>query len=235
MKTTKLKIVLTVLMVAFTSFAFSACTKKSKTAPIEPTPTPKLLELEAKDKPYISLTPRQDGHELKLKIINIPDFVEQIEYELIYLAVDEDIEMEKGVGDTIKVTSSTIERDLLLGTASCTNGCKYKYDTGVTGGTLSLSLITSNNQVATFETPFTLTAASDLKTLSVEDFSVSATTKTKDFFVVLRNYGTKDKSTVSSIYSIFSSGSGSGKISSVSPQNATKDDKNIISGDYLIN
>ena len=45
--------------------------------------------------------------------------------------------MEKGVGDTVKLTSNSFEKDLLLGTESCTNGCKYKFDEGVVGGVLS--------------------------------------------------------------------------------------------------
>ncbi len=238
MNTTKLKFVLTAIMVILTGILFSACTKKNKTpdAP-QPTPTPQMLELEARDKPYINLIPRSDGHELKLRIVNIPSFIEQLDYELVYLTQDDGLEMEKGVGDTVKLNSTTFERDLLLGTASCTNGCKYKYDSGVTGGTLSISFITKDNQVANFKTPFTLISSSNLKTLSLSDnsFSVSLTPKSKEFFVLLKNFGTKDKSPASSIFSVFSSGKGEGKIISTTPSNATKNDMNIIVGDYLIN
>lgn len=237
MKTTKIKLLLTISLVIFTSFLFSSCGKKNKNTPnAQPTPAPKILELEDKDKPYVGLIPRQDGHELKLIISNLPSFVDQIEYELIYLAVDGNLEIEKGVGDTIKVTSASLERDLLLGTASCTNGCKYKYDTGVTGGTLSISFITTDNQVASYKSDFSLVSSSAQKTLSLTngDFSVTATPKSTEFFVLLKNFGTKDQSSVSSIYSVFSSLKGDGKLTSVNPSSAAKDNMNTISGDYLI-
>ena len=67
---------------------------------------------------------------------------------------DGNMEIEKGLGDTIKDVGTTIERKLLLGTESCTNGCKYKYDEGVSGGTISLKFSLRNKpQVATIDIP----------------------------------------------------------------------------------
>jgi len=188
------------------------------------------LILSESEKPIISLIPRQDGHELKLKIENIPSNITSIEYELIYSATDEGLTMEKGVGDTLKITSNSIEKDLLLGTASCTNGCKYKYDEGIDSGTLSLYLYTKNNQSTIFETPFVLITSTDIKKdggfkLATEDFSVKATTTAKsDYFIVIKNYP--------SYYSVFSNGNGSGKISSITPENITKADMTSLVGDY---
>ena len=145
------------------SFAFSACGSKPAPAPT-PTPAPRVLEMKAEDKPIVKLIPRSDGHLLKLVIDKIPSYVKQIEYELLYIATDNgNIEIEKGLGDTLKVDSSTLSRDLLLGTESCTSGCKYKYDNGVSAGTISLTLITDNNQVASYQAPFSLQTGQQIK------------------------------------------------------------------------
>lgn len=136
-------------------FTLSACGKKTTTE-IVPTPTPRLFELQETDKPDIAITPTKDGHYITITVTKIPDFIKQIEYELIYSASDAGLEIEKGVGGTAEIENNSFDRKLLLGTESCTNGCKYKYDEGVTGGTLTLTLITQDGQVATIDTPFTL-------------------------------------------------------------------------------
>lgn len=230
----KTKFISFALIVIASSFFLSACGKK-KTENTTTTPqknVQKELTLSESEKPIISLIPRADGHELKLKIDNIPSMVTQIEYELIYSASDAGLEMEKGVGDTVKVSSKNIEKDLLLGTSSCTNGCKYKYDEGITGGTLSLIFYTNDNQSTSYETPFILKTSSDIKkdsglSLSSENFSIKATTTTKsDYFVLIKNFP--------SYYSAFSSGNGKGNITSITPASVTKKDMTSITGDYLI-
>jgi len=226
------KIVSFALIILLSSFFLSACGKKNTTTVKNNTPVSKTLELSDTEKPVISLIPRTDGHELKLKIDNIPSKITQIEYELIYTAQDSGMEMEKGVGDTVKITSKNVEKDLLLGTASCTNGCKYKYDEGINGGTLSLTFYTDDNQSATYETSFVLKTSSDIKkagglSLPLENLEIKATTTTKsDYFVLIKNFP--------SYYSVFSNGTGAGKITSISPTNVTKDNTSTIIGNYLI-
>ncbi len=191
MKKSKLLLVL----VLSSTLILSACgSPKNSTGPT-PTPEPQTFELTEDQKPIVSLIPRPDGHELKLKIDKIPSMVKNIEYELLYTAVDNDLEIEKGAGDTINLNSSNIERNILLGTASCTNGCKYKYDTGITGGTLTLTLLTDSGQSNTFETPFTLKTGKDIKkagniiTLSTEDYTQTVTSpKTNSFYLLIKNY-----------------------------------------------
>lgn len=231
----KIKLISFALIIVASSFFLSACGKK-KTETTTTTPqknTPVELSLSESEKPIISLIPRADGHELKLKIDNIPSVVTQIEYELIYSASDAGLEMEKGVGDTIKITSKSVEKDLLLGTASCTNGCKYKYDAGITGGTLSLIFYTDDNQSTTHETSFILKTSADIKKdsgllLSLENFSIKASTTTKsDYFVLIKNFP--------SYYSVFSSGNGKGSITAITPETVTKEDKTSLIGNYLIN
>lgn len=220
-------------VILISSFFLSACGKKSVTNKITPNPVAQKLELSDSEKPIISLIPRQDGHEIKLIIDNIPQSITEIEYELIYSAIDEGLEMEKGVGDTIKVTSKNIQRDLLLGTSSCTNGCKYKYDQGVIGGTLSLTFLTSDNQSLYYETSFVLKNSADIKkdgglSLNLEKFQIKGTVTGKnDYFVLIKN--------LPNYYSVFSSGNGKGSINTVLPETVVKEDKTVFVGNYLIN
>jgi len=168
------------ILVLISVFIFSACGKKTSTN-IDPLKNKiednQPVEFNPTEKPNISLIPREDAHELKLKISNIASDIARIEYELIYKAQSEGSEIEKGVGDTLKDLQKSIEKDLLLGTASCTNGCKYKYDEGVTGGSLNLILINSKNQTYSMEMPFVLKKYSDFKktnTISLPDDDFSA-------------------------------------------------------------
>lgn len=230
---------MTVLIVMLSTFLLTGCTK-GKTTPKapSPTPTPRLVEIPLSERPYVSLIPRADGHELKLIIKNIKNITD-IEYELLYIAKDEENEIEKGVGDSLKITGQSIERDLLLGTSSCTNGCKYKYDDNVHGGTLKLIFTTKNSQVATYETPFTLISGDEWKkqpTLSFHDgsFTIQATpSSASEFFVLIKNYGLPSGATASQIFSIFSSSTGKGKLVSVTPPSITPPSTGL-SGNYLL-
>lgn len=219
-------IIITVVMIT---------TGKNKKTPVNNTQNTKVeseLVLSDNQKPYISLTPQADGHRLNLKISNIPESIKEIEYDLIYTAKDENIEIEKGVGGTAKIEGTSMDRELLLGTESCTSGCKYKYDEGITGGTLSLSFITADGQSASYEAPFVLLTSADIKSkglsLETENFSIKASVSSKsDYFVLIKNF--------KPVYSVFSSGNGSGKVSSITPSTVTKKDTTVITGDYLIN
>ena len=221
------------LIILLSAFFLSACGKKTNIPKTNPTPVDQKLELEESEKPIISLVPRADGHELKLIIDNIPQNITEFEYDLIYSAIDEGLEMEKGAGDTITVTSKKFEKDILLGTSSCTNGCKYKYDQGVIGGTLSLTFLTANNQILHFETPFVLKTSADIKkdgglSLSLENLEIKGTVTGKnDYFVLIKN--------LPNYYSVFSSGNGKGNIISITPQTVTKEDKTVFIGNFLIN
>jgi len=206
--------------------------KTSPTIPNSSTNTNEELILSDSEKPYISLTPQADGHRLDLKITNIPSSISDIEYDLIYTAQDEDLEIEKGVGGTIEIEATSVERELLLGTESCTNGCKYKYDEGITGGTLTLNFITSDGKSALYEAPFVFKTSADIKkdgglSLITENFEIEASVTSKsDYFVLIKNFP--------AVYSVFSNGKGLGKVSSISPTSITKEDLTLVTGDYLI-
>jgi hypothetical protein len=212
------------IVINWSFFVFTSCYHNTKVE--------SELVLSDDQKPYISLTPQADGHRLNLKISNIPESIKEIEYDLIYTAKDENIEIEKGVGGTAKIEGTSMDRELLLGTESCTSGCKYKYDEGITGGTLSLSFITADGQSASYEAPFVLLTSADIKSkglsLETENFSIKASVSSKsDYFVLIKNF--------KPVYSVFSSGNGSGKVSSITPSTVTKKDTTVITGDYLIN
>ncbi len=196
-------------------FLLSACGKKTKTTNNQPTSTPQtggVWEMVETEKPYISLTPTSDGHWLNLKITKLSSNISAIEYELIYNAIDNNMDIEKGVSGTIKSQeiSTTIERKLLLGTESCTSGCKYKYDTGVIGGTLSINFISQDGKTATYQTPFSLKSTANLKKegflkLETENYSLKAPVSSgSDYYLILKNYN--------GVYSVFSSNSNSSLI-----------------------
>jgi len=218
-----------IFLVTIFSVILFGCGKKPTTT--APTPQPKVYEIPLDQRPYVSITPRRYGHMLYLKIINIPSNISQIEYELLYTAIDNGNEIEKGVGDTIKEINKSVERSLLLGTESCTNGCKYKYDTGIVGGTITLSFISNNNQIATYQAPFTLKSATDIKkdnntiSLSAENFSIKATIAGGGYYVLLKNYNNN--------YSVFGSSATNSKFVSISPDTITKSTPSLV-GDYLI-
>jgi hypothetical protein len=147
-------------LILSSSLFLSACTQSKIPVSPTPTPIPREYALTDTDKPQVNLTPRSDGHELTLKISGIKPIFNKIEYELIYTASDAGLEIEKGVSGTAElkdIISGSFERKILLGTESCTNGCKYKYDAGVNGGTLNLTLNTQDDQVAAMVMPFSLT------------------------------------------------------------------------------
>lgn len=220
----KLTKYLKVFLFILSFIALSSCKKKEEVK-IVPTPTPKVVQIELSERPNISLVPREDGHELKLTISNIPNIIKQIEYEFIYSATDEGLQIEKGLAGTLQIEATKASQDLLLGTASCTNGCKYKYDSGVNGGSLHLTLTTNQNQIALFDTNFILSTSADIKKsgLTLNDLTIKATPKQNEYFVLIQDYNQN--------YLVFSSISGQATIQSIT-EGFIKEDKNKLTGTY---
>lgn len=204
--------------------------KKSNETATEPTPASRLIELDDTQKPDITLTPRADGHELKLKIDKIPEGTTQIEYELIYTASDDGTAIiEKGLGDLINLENeNSIERDLLLGTSSCTNGCKYKYDEGITGGTLSLQFIFKNDQVALFETNWAIADDKSIvkNGLSLADIKINVSSLSPGFYLLFQTYSTTPE------YLVTSSSLAQTKGLSLVPDTLNKENPNLLTGIY---
>lgn len=173
----------------------SACGPGSTSTKTTPTPTAKAVEMPVSERPLVSLTPSADGHYLDLKLEGIPSSITSIEYEVIYNAVDNGSQIEKGIGDTIKLITANIKKNLLLGTESCTSGCKYSYDKGIVGGQLTINFIDNNGQESTFDTPYVLKTTADINkdgaiTLATDNFSVKPKAKLtgNDYFVLMQNY-----------------------------------------------
>ena len=163
------------------------------TTKITPTPASKAIEMPISERPKISLTPSADGHYLNLKLDGVPATITSIEYEVVYNATDNGSQIEKGIGDTIKQITALIEKNLLLGTESCTNGCKYSYDKSIVGGQLTINFIDNKGQESTFDTPYTLKTTADINKdgdITLSDFSVKPKTKLtgNDYFVLIQNY-----------------------------------------------
>lgn len=187
----KIKIVLIVAA----SILLAACGSGTASTKITPTPTTKAVEMPLSERPMISLTPSADGHYLDLKMEGIPSSIASIEYEVLYDASSNGSQIEKGIGDTIKLITSTIDKNLLLGTESCTTGCKYSYDTGIVGGEVTINFIDNNGQESTFDTPYVLKTTADINkagSLALSDSGFSVKPKTKltgnDYFVLMQNY-----------------------------------------------
>jgi len=177
------------------TFLLSACGTAAPSAKPTPTPTSKAVEMPVSKRPMVSLTPSADGHYLDLKLENVPSTITSIEYEVLYDASSNGSQIEKGIGDTIKLITSTIEKNLLLGTESCTSGCKYSYDTGIVGGEVTINFIDNNGRESTFDTPYVFKTTTDINkagTLALSDSSFSVKPKTKltgnDYFVLMQNY-----------------------------------------------
>lgn len=220
----------------FCSIILLACNRTKSPLPA-PSPTPRLVEIPLETRPHVNLTSRDDGHMLYLKISKVPENIAQIDYEVLYTAADNGNEIEKGAGDTIRDISSSLERKILLGTESCTNGCKYKYDNGVYGGTISLTFTTQEGQVSTYATQFSLKSGKEIQKagsieLTTEDIVIFAKPADNNYYVLLKNYGISDPS-ARVAYTISSSGTSSAKYSKISPETITKADNNLV-GEYLV-
>ncbi|OGM13547.1 hypothetical protein A3A76_03515 [Candidatus Woesebacteria bacterium RIFCSPLOWO2_01_FULL_39_23] len=165
-------------------------------------------EIALKDRPFVSLTPSEDGHWLNLKIERIRVSADSLDYELLYNLPDGRIQ---GVPGTIKLEGSgSIERKLLMGSES---SGKFRYDEGVKDGSLSLKFRDEEGKLAAkFMTDFNL--FSHTETLVSKDnkfsFNLSSVPKT-GFFIVMQTFGLPkdyDGNVEAGPYGIFSSTDG---------------------------
>lgn len=174
----------------------------------EPEEKPEQLapEWSLEERPYITLTPREDGHEFKLEIEGVRD-TELIDYELVYFAND----ISRGVTGTIELEGKTsIERDLLLGSCS-RNVCKY--DENVTEGTLSLRFQNSKGQVRKYELAFHLQTGDEAEvglTSGDGNFSFLGKLPADEYYLTLSTVGLPgipEEEPLAGPYAIFTSAS----------------------------
>jgi hypothetical protein len=155
-------------------------------------------------RPFTSLIPSKDGHWLKLKVEDIRVQAVSLDYEILYQLPDG---RTQGVPGTIKLTGSSFERDILLGSES---SGKYRFDEGVKKGTLTLKFRDDKGKlVGKLSTDFAL--LSDTRELSSFDskFKYVLDEMPKGaFFVVMETFGVKIKpqfALASGPYGVFAS------------------------------
>lgn len=108
--------------------------KPSKTeAPVQPArKMEEVNKIAMADRPFVTLTPREDGREVELAIDRVKNAT-KVEYEMEYQAES----LIQGVFGTIDFTQepAPVTKNLLFG--SCSKG-KCRYDEGVSGGSLTM-------------------------------------------------------------------------------------------------
>lgn len=155
-----------------------------RTQPVSPTPEPegRLIETPFEERPYIALTPSQDGHWLTLNIKRIRHG-ETLEYELIYNTASG---VTQGSTATFELKGeSSYSKKILLGTESRGH---YRYDEGVTQGTLTLRL-RSDEGVRKFVSEFHLQQGEDKLTSIDGNFSFSGEFSPTTFYLTMSTVG----------------------------------------------
>ncbi len=169
-----------------------------------PTPTPegKLIETPLEERPYVTLTPSQDGHWLTLEITRIRHG-DSVEYELVYDTASGVTQGSTNAVDLEGETSYT--KKILLGTESRGH---YRYDEGVTEGTLTLRF-RSDEGVRKFIIEFHLQQGESELTSIDNDLSLSGKLATSDFYLTMPTVGLPDEvegKVIGGPYGFFTSG-----------------------------
>ena len=134
-----LAVIIIGLVLRFTLF------KKPKVTPQKPV-VEQVQPLSFEEMPLILLSPKEKGHELLLQVKGAKD-IDSLEYELIYELEDG---LTRGASGEIELAQGKGEKNILLGT--CSSGT-CKYDEGVIGGELTISL-KKGNKLRSFKTIF---------------------------------------------------------------------------------
>lgn len=136
-------------------------------------------------RPFAMLIPSKDGHWLKLKVENIKIQASSLDYEILYQLPDG---RTQGVPGTIKLDSSSFERDILLGSES---SGKYRYDEGVKSGTLALKFRDEKGKlIGKLSSVFTILSDSKELVSSDQKFKYVLDEFPKGvFFVVMETFG----------------------------------------------
>lgn len=145
-----------------------------QTVKAQPTKIIKKLEMSEEDYPVVSMALKNNDHYIDLTIDKIPTYIKEIEFEFLYNSIDEKgQEFQKGQFDNFEINEEKIEKEILLGTSSCTTGtCKYRYDENISSGKLILKLKDEERKVASFDIPFLIAKGNEDTNLSkLEDNS----------------------------------------------------------------
>lgn len=161
-----------------------------------PEPTPIVDEIAPEvpfdQRPFVSLTPRTDGHWLKLTMMGINKIpnAKTVDYLLEYLTKEG---VNQGVPGMIKIEDlTTIDRDLLLGSES---SGKFRYDEGVADGKLTLRFRDSAGKLlGKLTTEFHLQVAPETVLTSKDGMFTYTLDKApkKGYFVTMQTFGVSE-------------------------------------------
>jgi hypothetical protein len=108
-----------------------------------------LREVPLDKRPVVSLTPSFDGHYLKFRVENLGLEADSLDYILEYVPANG---VTQGIPGTVAIGKNEVfETDFLLGTES---SGKFRYDEGVSGGSIELRFRKDKVLVAKFKTDF---------------------------------------------------------------------------------
>ncbi len=145
-------------------------------------------EIPFDQRPVVTLTPKADGHWLSLKLTGINRLTNAttVEYEALYEAGDG--RQQGSSGKTQIAGKTAYDSDILLGSES---SGKFRYDTGVEKGTLTIKYRDQKGKLAgKLTTDFHFQTATDVLT-SVDGtftFKLDKPSK-KGFFVTMNTFG----------------------------------------------
>jgi len=148
-----------------------------------------VVEIPFEKRPFVSLTPSDDGHWLYLSVEGIKVDATSLDYELLYSLPDG---RTQGVPGTVKLEGmDSFERELLLGSESSGT---FRYDEGVEKGTLTLRFRSDKGKlVGKLSTEFHLQEASDREFASIDDqFKIMHVEKlllAQDYVITMETFG----------------------------------------------
>jgi hypothetical protein len=180
-----------------------------------------LIETTLAERPYITLTPSSDGHWLTIDVSRIRD-ADSLEYELLY---DTASGATQGSINTVPLKGeSNYSKKILLGSES---SGKFKYDEGVTQGTLTLRL-RGGPGTRKFVTEFHLQQGEKELTSRDGNFSLKGTFPAANYYVTMQTVGLPGEyegEVLVGPYGAFSSGADTvknGKVSLKLPEGTTE-------------
>lgn len=118
---------------------FAGCGKTGQTTPPGPTPRVRKPDVNLNqeplaNRPFVTLTPRLDGHAITMKLLTLKKASTDLEYEIEY---NSGALLQGAFGEVaLDPTKLPIIKEILLG--SCSSGGKCTYNEDVSGGTLTL-------------------------------------------------------------------------------------------------
>jgi len=141
-----------------------------------------LIETTLDERPYITLTPSSDGHWLTIDVSRIKD-ADSLEYELLY---NTESGATQGSINSVKLKGeTTYTKKILLGSES---SGRFKYDEGVTQGTLTLRL-RGGPGTRKFVTEFHLQQGETELTSIDNNFTLTGTLTPTLFYVTMHTVG----------------------------------------------